>query len=194
LAQPTGTGACAPRARDCLHYRAPRGEVGDVSVGHLGVVVGAAHGEDVGEPCGCFQSSPLAVVQLPALHLERPHARRAQARRVPGFDGHEVALRLVVVADEPCDSLAEQVGHCRRAGPSVGARAIRPEHGAHVVDQPRDLELAVVRRNVGDKRRALQAVRQQVDVLGIGRAGAGLENVEERVNVRDGRARHVSGR
>ena len=75
---------------------------------HLGVVVGPAHGEDVGEPRRGVQTSPPGVVESAALDLERPHAPRAEPRRVSGFGGHEIALGLVVVTDEPCDALAKQ--------------------------------------------------------------------------------------
>ena len=161
---------------------------------HLGVVVGPAHGEDVGEPRGSFQTSPHGVVESAALDLERPYAPRAEPRRVSGFGGHEIALGLVVVTDEPCDALAQQVGHGRRAGAGVGAGATRPQHGADIVDEPRDLELVVVRRDVGEDGRALQTMREQVDVLGVGRAGAGPEHAEQRVDVRDRRVAHVAGR
>jgi len=76
----------------------------------------------------------------------------------------------------------------------VRARTARPQNGAHVVHEPGDLELLVVRRDAGEQRRALQAVREQIEVLVVGGAGTGLEHAEQRVDVRDGRARHVAGR
>ncbi len=181
-----------PRA--ALHDRAPLGEGPDVPAGHLGVVVGAAQREDVVEPRLGIEAGSLGVVEPAALDLERVDAPRAQARRVIPVDGHEVTLCLVVVADEPRDPFAEQVGHRGRAGAGVRAGTARPQHGAHVVHEPGDLELVVVRRGVGEERRALQPVREQIDVLGVGGAGAGLEHAEERVDVRDRRARHVAGR
>ena len=65
---------------------------------------------------------------------------------------------------------------------------------ANVVHQPGDLELLVVRRDAGEQRRALQTVGEEVDVLGVGRVGAAFEQAEQRVDVRDRRARHVAGR
>src|SRR5262249_13730050 len=62
------------------------------------------------------------------------------------------------------------------------------------VHEPRHLELPIVGRDVGEDGGALQPVREQVDVLGVGLTGAGLERREQRVDVSDRRDRHVAGR
>ncbi len=147
----------------CVHDRAPVGEGRDVPARHLGVVVGAAQREDGVEPRLGVEAGSLGVVESAALDLERVDAPGAQPGRVVAVDGDEVALGLVVLADEPRDPFAQQVGHRRGAGAGVRAGTARPQHGAHVVHEPGDLELLVVRRDAGEERRALQAVREQVD-------------------------------
>jgi hypothetical protein len=61
----------------------------------------------------------------------------------------------------------------------VRAGTARPQHGAYVVHEPGDLELLVVRRDAGEERGALQAVREQIEVLVVGGAGAGFEHAEQ---------------
>jgi hypothetical protein len=151
-------------------------------------------GEDVVEPRLGLEERSLRVVEPAALDLERVDAPGAQPGRVVAVDGHEIALGLVVVADEPGDPFAQEVRHRGGAGAGVRTGTARPQHGAHIVHETGELELLVVRRNAGEERRALQPVREQIDVLGVGRPGAGSENAEERVDVRDRRARHVAGR
>src|SRR5687768_3236450 len=82
---------------------------------------------------------------------------------------------------------AHQRGHTRAEQwlDGVGARArVRVgmpwfEHRAQVMDQPGDVKLGVVRCGLGEQLRALQGMREEIDILAVGVANTAFEYAEE---------------
>ena len=168
------------------NHGAPGVETGDRGPRDLGGVVGPSQrdqglrvptaGEGVGGAC----------VERTALRREGDDAAGRQLGAVRGVDRDEVALGLGVAGDEAGDSTrraarAPRRLRCARADRERRARARCRCRGR----VPTTCNSTIVGRDFAEPLRALQRVREQVDVFFVGVHGASREQIEERVDALD---------
>ena len=149
--------------RDRFQRRDPVVESRDLTADHLRGLVGPPQHRRVGPVRIRRERGRLVRRHRAALELEAERAAVAEPGRVLGVGRDEVALRGDVEHREPRHARAEQRLHPGGADLAVVDRVEVAEHVPHVVDEPGDLELAVVGCQLLELVGALQRVGEDVD-------------------------------